>query len=95
MNRHLRFLLEALAAAMIAVVGVWIYFMVKGYYLTKTYVPDIIKAYENVEVQSGTVSITWVKPYDWFDYALVFIVIGCMYGLLRLLIGNFIQRKSV
>lgn len=84
MRKEIKILIESLIVSLTLIVSILVYFIIKGYFLTKTYVPDIINEYKESEVLSSSVSFGRIKPFDWTDYLIIFLLIFIFYLLIRL-----------
>lgn len=76
MNINKRVLVESVIAAIVIIISVFGFNIVRGMLLTKNYVPDIIDSYASVEYLQTQVAFGTVTRVDWLT-----IVLGCV-GLL-------------
>ncbi|CAM3780442.1 hypothetical protein [Marinicrinis lubricantis] len=90
-----RILIESLLFSGLVIVGYFIWKTLRGYYTTKTYVPDILEKYENVDGLQHEVSFGVANSYEaWPVVFAVFIGLSSAYCILRIGI-RILRRKRV
>ncbi|PYI54273.1 hypothetical protein DLM86_12395 [Paenibacillus flagellatus] len=85
--------MEAAAASFAAVAGVQLFLTARGFYVTDTYVPDIVKAYDNVDYLSDSVSIGRTRPIGWLEHSIVFLILCALYYSIRYLLWRAGRKR--
>lgn len=89
MKKEFRWVIESVCVSVLFILSIYLYFIIKGMYLTANYVPDIVTQYEGTETLSSSTDIGRIKSFQWFEFVLVFVLSGLVYYFLRWAIFKF------
>lgn len=89
MKKEIRWIFESVCVSVLFILAIYLYFMIMGMYMTANYVPDVVSQYEAKEPLSSSARLGWIKPFQWFEFALAFVFIGLVYYSGRLAVYKF------
>ncbi|RED59169.1 hypothetical protein DFP95_1077 [Cohnella lupini] len=94
MKKELKILIESLVVSLCILISVILFFVTKGYFTTKTYQPKIQDVYIVTEELTHEVRIGWIKPLSWSEYISSYLIILCIYFLIRFGLWKFFNKKK-